>query len=799
MQFQSIWLLLIAIGLSSSALASPQRIPRQAQASADVSAEEVRNAIEKGKAYLLDQQKGNGRWKDLENFTDGTTGLATLALLNAKVSPDSPAMKAALQALQKRKAVDLKTYALSLRIMALAQADPTGRTYLGRIKEDVDQLIRSQLTEGRYAGGWGYSAQHMLSADASNSQFAILALHEASLLGIDIDEQVWLRAKGYWKSLHRNNSGFVYNAGGSTRVTGSMTCAGISSWLVINENLADPNDYLNGGQVACCGEDVDLQVIREAIRWLSRNFTVSFNPPARGVRNAGAKMYYLYGMERAGRLSGERFFGNHDWYREGAAHLVSQQKRDGSWRHAGGHSETMGEISTSFALLFLAKGKRPVVFGKYQHSTNNDWDRHPKGIQYLTRQIEIDWRRDDDESDAKLNWQTVRGVDATVDDLLEAPILFFSGRDKLQLTPQQEENLKKYIENGGFIFAEACQGDGCGDNVAFDRSFRELVKRLFPDSELSPLPPDHPIWTASHQLKSPDPNWPVLGVQACCRTSIVYVPRNLTGYWRLNRKNLLNKFPARVVKQIEYCSQLGVNVASYATGRQLDDKGDRPKIADVIDFKMLAGRNLHFPKLSHSGGSDDAPNAWRKLQNEVQTATGLRIKVEKKMISPIKEQLAEHPFVFMHGRGDFRFSADERKAIKRYLELGGFIFADSICSSPEFTDAFRREFNQIFNDLELTPLPKDHPLFNDDRFGWPLHQGVILRKPDTTAPNGVRERVVLPQLEALEVEGRIAVIFSPYDISCALENATITQCEGYSREDAIKIGTNVILYRLQSD
>lgn len=799
MRIHLIWVLLVLTGLTTSVSAFPQRFPREVQLPVDVSAEEVRNAIEKGKRFLLDKQSSDGKWRDLENFVDGTTGLATLALLNAKEPADSRAMKAALQALQNRKAENLSTYALSLRIMALALADPTGRTYRGRIQSDVDQLVRTQLVEGHNSGGWGYGANSMRSADASNSQFAILALHEASLLGIDIDEVVWLRAKRYWEALHRNRSGFVYNVTGSGSVTGSMTCAGISSWIIINENLAEPDDFLDRGDVVCCGDDFDLQVTRDAIRWLGQNFAVSYNPPARGSRNAGAKMYYLYGMERAGRLSGERFFGDHDWYREGAAHLVSKQSRDGSWKHGGGHAETMGEISTSFALLFLAKGKRPVVFGKYQHTNSVDWDRHPKGIHYLTRQIEADWRESVKNSDPKLNWQTVRGVDATVDDLLEAPVLFFSGRDKLQLTPKQEENLRKYIENGGFIFAEACQGDGCGANVAFDRSFRDLVGRLFPDSELQPLPPDHPIWTANHQLKSPDPKWPVLGVQACCRTSIVYVPRNLTGYWRLNRKNLMDKFPANVAKQIEYCSKLGVNVATYATGRQLDDKGDRPKISDVVDFKMLEGRNLQFPKLSHSGGSDDAPNAWRNLQNEVQTNTGLRIKVEKKMISPVKEQLAEHPFVFMHGRNDFRFSEAERKAIKRYLELGGFIFADSICSSPEFTKAFRREFNQIFRDIQLEKMPADHPMFNDATYGYELHKGVILRRPDPEMPSGVRERVDLPQLEALEVEGRLAVIFSPFDISCALENATTTQCEGYSRGDAIKIGTNVILYRLQSD
>lgn len=778
---------------SVSAFQRPSR-PGAAAPAIDVSAEQVRSAIRAGRKFLKDRRKQNGKWTDVSNFPDGTTGLCTLALLNAGVSADE--LRSSLDQLQKRAPENLSTYTVSLRIMALALADPEGRRYRGRIERDVRYLEKAQTREGNSAGGWSYGngRGNRLTADASNSQFAILALHEASLMGIKIDEQVWLRAKGYWSALHRPGNGFVYAVGGGhgTPITGSMTCAGISSWLVINENLARPADFLDGGRVACCGDDYDLKVIRDAIGWMSKNFTVRFNPVGRVQRSVGAKMYYLYGMERAGRLSGVRFFGNHDWYREGAAHLVGEQKINGSWRSGGGHSESMEEISTAFALLFLAKGRRPVVFGKYQHSENTDWDRHPKGIHYLTRQIESDWGR-------KLNWQTVRGSSATVDDLLEAPVLFISGRDKLQLTGQQEQRLKEYVENGGFIFAEACQGDGCGVGVAFDKSFRELIARLFPESALQPLAVDHPIWSAHYAIRKPDSGWPVLGVQACCRTSIVYCPRNLSGYWRLNRENLLHRFPGNVTSQIEYCTQLGVNIAAYATGLQLDDKGDRPKVMEAKRFEMLAGRNLHFPKLNHGGGSDDAPNAWRNLQNEVRSGIGLRIKMDKKMISPVKEQLAEHPFVFMHGRNDFTFTKEERETIRRYLELGGFIFADSICSTSEFTKAFRREFNKIFKDQELTEVPSDHPLYNDSRYGYLLNKGVVLRTPDPGAKNGVRQRVIPPRLESLQLEGRLVVVFSPFDLSCALENATATQCEGYSREDAVKIGTNVILYRLRSD
>ncbi len=61
------------------------------------------------------------------------------------------------------------------------------------------------------------------------------------------------------------------------------------------------------------------------------------------------------------------------------------------------------------------------------------------------------------------------------------PVLFISGKDAVDLNVDQKEELKKYVENGGFIFAEACRGEGCGDG-GFDRAFRELMAEIFPDS-----------------------------------------------------------------------------------------------------------------------------------------------------------------------------------------------------------------------------------------------------------------------------------------------------------------------------
>ena len=56
-----------------------------------------------------------------------------------------------------------------------------------------------------------------------------------------------------------------------------------------------------------------------------------------------------------------------------------------------------------------------------------------------------------------------------------------------------------------------------------------------------------------------------------------------------------------------------------------------------------------------------------------------------------------------------------------------------------------------------------------------------------------------PELEGHEIDGRLVVVFSKNDLSCAMESSTVSQCEGYKREDAEKIGVNVLLYRLRVD
>src|SRR5690349_10421761 len=79
--------LLIAIGLICPGGAHGQQVTGQ----------QVTAAVEKAIRYLRQQQGFDGRWPDFALLEGGTTSIATLALLNAGVPVNDPAMQRALR------------------------------------------------------------------------------------------------------------------------------------------------------------------------------------------------------------------------------------------------------------------------------------------------------------------------------------------------------------------------------------------------------------------------------------------------------------------------------------------------------------------------------------------------------------------------------------------------------------------------------------------------------------------------------------------------------------------------------
>src|SRR3972149_3583569 len=140
----------------------------------------------------------------------------------------------------------------------------------------------------------------------------------------------------------------------------------------------------------------------------------------------------------------------------------------------------------------------------------------------------------------------------------------------------------------------------------------------------------------------------------------------------------------------------------------------------------------------------------------------------------------------MHGRNDFTLNEEERAALRRHLTTGGVLFADACCGSAAFDRAFRRIIEQVFPDLKLQRIPPDHRLFTEI---WHDLRQVRFNR----ALGGRAEE---PYLEGIELDGRYVVIYSKFDIGCAIERHQSLECLGYTHEDAVRIATNVVLYAL---
>ena len=229
-----------------------------------------------------------------------------------------------------------------------------------------------------WPGSWTYSdSKRTQPGDNSNTQYALLGLHAASEVGVPVKPEVWALARAYWEKSQKHDGSWAYTPD-SAASTASMTCAGISSLIITGLKRFQGQEFLQGETIQNCGKGGVSPSLQRGIDWLASHFQVGQNYG----NGQQWKFYYLYGLERAGRLAGLRFFGQHDWYRLGAEELVHEQnKLSGFWQ--GALIESDRTVATSFALLFLAKGRAPVLVNKLRHGPRNDWNHDPDDVRNL--------------------------------------------------------------------------------------------------------------------------------------------------------------------------------------------------------------------------------------------------------------------------------------------------------------------------------------------------------------------------------------------------------------------------------
>jgi hypothetical protein len=746
-----------------------------------VTAEQVETSIDRAARYLIQQQKADGSWPEKPLYGGGLSPLCTLALLHAGYEPESEPVRKALEHL--RKLEPSATYARSLQTMAFCRAD--AQRDMPLIARNVAWLEAHQVVDGESMGMWAIPVPATPDhTDNSMTHMAMLALYDAEQAGATINPRTWQRGLEFWQRAQNGDGSWGWGPGfpGS----GSMTCAGVASLMIAEPHFSSGDATIENGSLLCCAPPAPGERhVERGMNWLARNFSVNRNPGSDFWHS-----YYLFALERVGRLRAERLIGQHDWYREAAETLIAMQLPTGAWP-SDMDEEHLADplVATSFSLLFMSKARRPLVVGELVHEPTGDGGRHRAALGHLMKHVEKIWRRE-------LAHQRINVAGATVEDLLATPVLYLNGKEAPQFTAGEKRKLRMYVDRGGTLFADQSCGGG-----SFDEGWRALLAELFPEPEsrLHLLGPNHPVWRVEEPV-APNRPFELWGVEASCRTAVFYCPQDLSCRWEVARLGGSDAvLPEAVAAQVKATLDLGANVLSYATNREVKYKDPRVPETSPANAGVKQRGVISVANVLHDGGCTSAPGSLWTLLRLADDKLGMPVDPAPHEVRLSDEEVFRYNLLVIHGRTAFEWTPAERENLRRYVERGGGVLADAVCSSKDFTASLRRELQATFEGRLLEPIPADSPLFSSERGGVDLRR-VMRRPPMIEGPGGAPAPGALiegpPVLESLSF-GQGEIIFSPYDLSCALESRDPVECGGYTRSDAARIAVNVLIHLLQ--
>jgi hypothetical protein len=200
-----------------------------------------------------------------------------------------------------------------------------------------------------------------------------------------------------------------------------------------------------------------------------------------------------------------------------------------------------------------------------------------------------------------------------------------------------------------------------------------------------------------------------------------------------------------------------------------------------------------FVRLQYrSGNWDTDPRMPSNLLHSLIQYTTVQVEEQEKVVALESAELFKYPFSYMSGHKLVQFNQKERQNFETYVRNGGFVFVDDCNHDIDglFARSFEEQMRQIFGQNALKKIPNNHKLYKSF---FTFDEG-----PPTTSfeLNGWGDDLVHDYLKAIEVNGRIAVLYSNKDYGCEWDYDF--RNKRWLAEDNTKFGVNIIMYALTS-
>ena len=426
---------------------------------------------------------------------------------------------------------------------------------------------------------------------------------------------------------------------------------------------------------------------------------------------------------------------------------------------------------TAFALLFLIRGRHPVLINKVEYE--GDWNNRPRDLASLTLWLSRTFER-------TMNWQTI-SLKVPVRELQDAPILYIAGSKAPRFSKEELDKLRTFVQQGGCLLSVTeCNGG------SFSTGMAAVYAKLFPQYELTPLGAEHDLYDLHYRLGGkPELSIVFNGV----RPLAIHTKVDLAKSWQ-TRKIITEK----------EAFEIAANMYLYLTGAA----PLRPRGTSNWPARggSGGGPEVEVIRLKHNGNGNPEPLAWDRFSLLMRNAGDAQVKVSGP--SPIASVSgAKGRVAVLSGTNEFTLSDAEKASLKRFVEDGGTLLVDVIGgvkmkinpTGLKTPTGFAVSAEQLLADLfgagSLQRLPENSPLrkAGKDSLAKVGYRPATRRR--LTGLKGLNLRVVM-------VGKRPGVIYSQEDLTAGLLGVQADSIDGYVPDDAVRVVRSIVLNAARS-
>jgi hypothetical protein len=205
---------------------------------------------------------------------------------------------------------------------------------------------------------------------------------------------------------------------------------------------------------------------------------------------------------------------------------------------------------------------------------------------------------------------------------------------------------------------------------------------------------------------------------------------------------------------------------------------------------MPVDNKFFFTRLHYESGDWDVDQRMpSNVLNSLIEYTTLQVDSRENIVALSSDEIFRCPFCYLSGHKLVEFTTKEEKNFETYVKNGGFVFVDDCNHDIDglFAKSFEAQMEKTFGIRSLKKIPNNHKVYSSF-----FH----FDGPPTTSQelNGWGDDIVHNYLKAVEINGKIGVLYSNKDYGCEWDYDF--RNKRFYKIDNTKFSVNVVIYAL---